>query len=83
VQRLHPQAGATHVRTRDFLVGTAIGLSPGIAGIALFTDSVVAAIPEPGALTLTILAVVAVAVVLLAMALRRWLGRRGAVDEGG
>jgi phospholipase D1/2 len=75
-------AGASHIRARDFLAGTAIGLTPGIAGIALFTDRVVAAVREPGALTLAILAAVAVAVVLLAIALRRWLGRRGAVDEG-
>jgi phosphatidylserine/phosphatidylglycerophosphate/cardiolipin synthase-like enzyme/uncharacterized membrane protein YdjX (TVP38/TMEM64 family) len=74
-------AGATHIRARDFLVGTVIGLSPGIAGIALFTDSIVAAIREPGVLTLTILAAVAVGVVLVAIALRRWLGRRGVVDE--
>ena len=74
-------AGATHIRARDFLVGTAIGLSPGVIAIALFTDSVVAAIRDPGKWTLAALAAVAVAVALAAVALRRWLTRRGAVDE--
>jgi len=74
-------AGATHIRARDFLVGTAIGLSPGVLGIALFTDSVVAAIRDPGTFTLAALAAVAVAVVLAVLALRHWLTRRGAVDQ--
>jgi phospholipase D1/2 len=74
-------AGATHIGTRDFLVGTVIGLSPGIVGIALFTDRVVAAIRNPGALTLTVLAAVAMAAVLGILVMRRWLGRRGALSD--
>ncbi|MGE5339188.1 MAG: VTT domain-containing protein [Gemmatimonadota bacterium] len=73
-------AGATQIRTRDFLAGTMIGLSPGIAGIALFTDRIVAAIRSPGKLTLGALAVVAMSVVLVGLILRRWLARRGAVE---
>jgi len=74
-------AGATHIGTRDFLVGTVIGLLPGIAGVALFTDSVVAAIRNPGTFSLGVLAVVVTAVVLGSLVLRRWLERRGALHD--
>jgi hypothetical protein len=58
-----------------------IGLLPGIAGIALFTDSVVAAIRNPGTFSLGVLAVVVTAVVLGSLVLRRWLERRGALHD--
>ncbi|MGD8643649.1 MAG: VTT domain-containing protein, partial [Chromatiales bacterium] len=31
-------AGASHIRFRDYLLGTALGMAPGIAGITLFAD---------------------------------------------
>lgn len=74
-------AGATHIRARDFFIGTLIGLSPGVAAIALFTDSFLAAIRNPGRLTLAALAVVATTVVVAGLLLRRWLRRRGVVEE--
>jgi phosphatidylserine/phosphatidylglycerophosphate/cardiolipin synthase-like enzyme/uncharacterized membrane protein YdjX (TVP38/TMEM64 family) len=66
-------AGATHIRTRDFLVGTAIGMAPGMLGMALFIDRVGAAIRDPGIGTLVVLVVVVAVLVAGAVTLRRWL----------
>jgi len=66
-------AGATHIRLRDFLLGTVLGLAPGIIGIALFIDRALAAIRDPGMGTFAIMAAV-LAVFALGIAwLRRFL----------
>ncbi len=74
-------AGASHIRLRDFALGTLIGMAPGIVAITLFTDRLEATIrrPEPGefALLSAVIAAIAVAAILL----RRWLRRRGARPE--
>jgi phosphatidylserine/phosphatidylglycerophosphate/cardiolipin synthase-like enzyme/uncharacterized membrane protein YdjX (TVP38/TMEM64 family) len=41
-------AGASHVRLKDYLVGTALGMAPGIAAITVFANRLVWAIREPG-----------------------------------
>jgi phospholipase D1/2 len=40
-------AGSTHIRFRDFLIGTAVGITPGILFISFFGDRVRAAIFHP------------------------------------
>jgi len=40
-------AGAAHIRFGDFVIGSAIGLLPGIVGISLFTDRLAATIQKP------------------------------------
>lgn len=65
-------AGAAGVRWRDYLLGTALGMLPGIVVYGAFADRARAALadPHPGA-WLAVLAVAALAVVL-ALALSRW-----------
>lgn len=41
-------AGASHICMRDFLLGTALGMIPGILMITLFVDQIVAAVLVPG-----------------------------------
>ena len=41
-------AGASHIRLRDYLLGTALGMAPGIAAITLFANRLLQAIREPG-----------------------------------
>jgi phospholipase D1/2 len=53
-------AGASHIGWRDFLLGTVLGMLPGIVVIALFVDRAVAVVDDPGADTITVLAAVAV-----------------------
>jgi phosphatidylserine/phosphatidylglycerophosphate/cardiolipin synthase-like enzyme/uncharacterized membrane protein YdjX (TVP38/TMEM64 family) len=41
-------AGASRIRLRDFLVGTAIGMAPGIIVTVVFVDRVMAVVTNPG-----------------------------------
>ena len=72
-------AGATHIRLRDMLLGSAIGMSPGILALAFFMDWILAQIQQPernsdlwlgGVLLLIIL------LVLVTAGVRRWLLQR-------
>lgn len=73
-------AGATHIRLRDFLLGTVLGLAPGIIAIALFIDRALAAIRDPGMGTFAIMAAVLVIVALGIFGLRRFLSEPTSVD---
>ncbi|MDZ7750034.1 MAG: VTT domain-containing protein [Halofilum sp. (in: g-proteobacteria)] len=74
-------AGASHVRARDFLAGTALGMAPGLAAIALFFDRVQAAARQPDpAQVLGVLAVGA-AIVAALLGLRALVRRRRAVGK--
>lgn len=41
-------AGATHIRTKDFVVGTIIGELPGLIGLSIFVDQITNTIRHPG-----------------------------------
>jgi phospholipase D1/2 len=69
-------AGTTHISLRDFLLGTVLGLAPGIIAAALFIDRILAAMRDPGTGSFAILGVVVVLVVVAMMLLRRSLRRR-------
>jgi uncharacterized membrane protein YdjX (TVP38/TMEM64 family) len=66
-------AGASHIRFRDFTLGTLFGMAPGILGISLVTDRVVAVIRSPDAETLITLGIVAVVVIAVGYLLSRRL----------
>jgi len=66
-------AGASHIRLRDFLIGTIIGELPGLIGIALFMDQVSGALRHPGPGSLLMLAAIAALIALGGWGLRRWL----------
>ncbi len=55
-------AGASHVRLRDCLLGTLLGMAPGTLALTVFADSATLAIRRPG--WATILGVVALAALL-------------------
>lgn len=71
-------AGTTHISLRDFLLGTLIGLAPGIIAAALFIDRILAALRDPGAGTVGVLLGLAIVVVIGMALLRRSLRRRRA-----
>jgi phospholipase D1/2 len=71
-------AGTTHIKLRDFLLGTLIGLAPGIIAAALFIDRILAALRDPGAGTVGVLVGVTALVVGGMALLRRSLRRRNA-----
>lgn len=66
-------AGASHIRLRDLLLGTAIGIAPGTLVMAVFVEQITAALREPTPLTLVLLAVTVALVATGAWGLNRWL----------
>lgn len=77
-------AGVSHISFGKYMLGTVIGMVPGLLGLSVFMDRLLAAIRSPDTANL---ALVAAAVLLLAaggFGLRRWLqrsGRRRAIRE--
>ena len=66
-------AGASHIRFRDFLVGTLIGMLPGTVATVVFIDRIVEAVRHPGPVTLASLAAVAIVLTAAVVVLRRRL----------
>ncbi len=69
-------AGASAIRIRDFMLGSPIGMLPGLALMTVFGDRLGVWLRRPDAANLAILVGVTLAVVALAVVLRRWSRRR-------
>jgi uncharacterized membrane protein YdjX (TVP38/TMEM64 family) len=66
--------GASHIQFKDFLIGTAIGMAPGIAITVIFVDRITAAVTDPGPGTYAALAAVAAILVGVATYVRKRFG---------
>ncbi|MBC7706676.1 MAG: TVP38/TMEM64 family protein [Rhodoferax sp.] len=66
-------AGASHIRLRDLLLGTLIGISPGTLAMTLFVDQISAALQHPTLLTFVLAGLTIVLIVVGLWALQRWL----------
>jgi uncharacterized membrane protein YdjX (TVP38/TMEM64 family) len=75
-------AGASHIRWFDFLLGTVVGLLPGILSMTFFVDRAIAAIRDPRPQTFALLGVALAIVVALVLLLRRTLRRRRDREAG-
>jgi phosphatidylserine/phosphatidylglycerophosphate/cardiolipin synthase-like enzyme/uncharacterized membrane protein YdjX (TVP38/TMEM64 family) len=73
---LNAVAGASHIRTRDFFVGTVLGELPGLVSLALFLDQVTETVRHPGPGSILLLLLIAVGIVLVAWGLGRWVSNR-------
>jgi phosphatidylserine/phosphatidylglycerophosphate/cardiolipin synthase-like enzyme/uncharacterized membrane protein YdjX (TVP38/TMEM64 family) len=73
---LNAMAGASHIRTRDFFIGTVIGELPGLLSLAFFLDQVTETIRHPSLGSTLLLLVIAGLIVLGAWWLGRWLSSR-------
>ncbi|MCC6208802.1 MAG: VTT domain-containing protein [Gammaproteobacteria bacterium] len=69
-------AGASHIRLHEFMIGTIIGMAPGIIIISLFTDRVIESIQSPDAVNLATLAAIIAVILSAIFFLNRWLKRR-------
>jgi phospholipase D1/2 len=76
-------AGASHVRFRDFALGTVLGMSPGIMAVTIFSDWLAALLADSSPLTLAILALAAVGLLAGSAALRYWLQHRSKAAKAG
>jgi phospholipase D1/2 len=56
-------AGASHIKVKDFMIGTALGMLPGILVITLFADRLLQAINNPGWINALIAAALAAALI--------------------
>ena len=66
-------AGASHLRMGRFLLGTVIGMTPGIGALTRFSDSLFRAVTEPGPQSLGVLLGATVFIGFAAWLLRRVL----------
>ncbi len=66
-------AGASHIRFRDFVLGTLLGMIPGTLALTLFSDQVAATIQAPDAMRISTLLALAVAIGIGTWTLSRWL----------
>ena len=71
-------AGAAHVARIQYLVGTALGMLPGIILNALLIDRLIAALLHPGPWTWALLGLVGVTIAAIAITIHRRLRRAGA-----
>jgi uncharacterized membrane protein YdjX (TVP38/TMEM64 family) len=69
-------AGATHISTRSFLLGTAVGMIPGILTLTLFGGGLEKALRQPDWQNVTLAALALGLVLLILIVGRRWLTRR-------
>lgn len=73
--------GASRIRLRDFLAGTAIGMAPGIIVTVTFVDRVAAAVTEPGVGTYAVVAVFIVLFLATVLYVRRRFGAPDTVPK--
>lgn len=66
-------AGTTHIKLRDFVIGTFIGLLPGILMITIFAKSLVEVLVNPNILEIAIFIAVLVGIIAILWGLKKWL----------
>jgi phospholipase D1/2 len=71
-------AGISHIRLRDYIIGTVLGLLPGVLLTTLFAHHLLMAIRRPGEQTLGVLLIVVLLLGGFALLIRQWLSRRTA-----
>jgi phospholipase D1/2 len=69
-------AGATHIRTSDFVLGTVLGELPGLLAIAIFVDQVTTTLRNPEVGSYMVLAGSAIVFMGTVWGVTRWLTRR-------
>jgi phosphatidylserine/phosphatidylglycerophosphate/cardiolipin synthase-like enzyme/uncharacterized membrane protein YdjX (TVP38/TMEM64 family) len=69
-------AGASHIRLRDYMIGSVLGMVPGILLTVTFAHQLVNAIRHPGVGSVAAMLAIGLALVGVSVLLQRWLGRR-------
>ncbi|HKJ76768.1 MAG TPA: VTT domain-containing protein, partial [Gammaproteobacteria bacterium] len=78
-------AGASHIRFWTYMLGTLLGMTPGLIGLSAFMDRLVALVRHPDTMNFALAAGVAAVLVVAGFFLQRWLRRRrlaGNNEEG-
>jgi uncharacterized membrane protein YdjX (TVP38/TMEM64 family) len=74
-------AGVARVHRGDYLIGTALGMAPGVALYVLFVDRALAVLADPHPLAWLLLAMALALLVASGFGLRAWNRRRGATQR--
>ncbi|WP_330110126.1 VTT domain-containing protein [Methylophaga thalassica] len=69
-------AGGSHINTRDFTIGTLIGMLPGILGITVFADSLIRTVQNPDPEQIAIFVGVVIVIVGIMVGLKRLINRK-------
>ena len=76
-------AGAIHLRFRDFMIGSALGILPGTLVATVFGDQLVSGLKDPGSLNLWLVGALVVALIAGTRLVRRWLfGKSSPASHG-
>jgi len=75
-------AGASHIRHRDFALGTLLGMAPGTLALTVFSDQVVAAITDPGTIRFASLLLLGLVIAAATWWLSQWLLQRQQDSDG-
>ena len=74
-------AGASHIRFRDYLIGTLIGMVPGVAAMAVFAEGILALVRDADLQHFLVAALALVFIVGLTLLARRLFTQMN--DRGG
>ena len=69
-------AGASHIRFRDYLLGTAISMTPGTLAMASLAGTALDVFRNPSLLSVSVLTAVALAMVGIAWIAQRWFAKQ-------
>jgi len=69
-------AGASHIKLRDFLWGTLLGMLPAIIALSAFADSLVATLKQPEPQQIAILLAVVMGVIGMTLALKKFFAAK-------
>lgn len=69
-------AGAMRIRLWHFMLGTLIGMTPGVLATSVFGDQLTRALEDPSTINWWVVAAVLIAFVVLTWLVRRWFAQR-------
>lgn len=70
-------AGASHINFRDFILGNALGMTPGALAMVLFLDQIIMALKTPGTGSIALVALTLALIAAGGWGLRRWIRQTG------
>ena len=68
-------AGASHIKLKDFIWGTLLGMLPGILAITVFANSLLRVVQQPEPIEIIIFIMVVLGIGSLMYGVKRWLNR--------
>lgn len=74
-------AGASHIKARDYLLGTLVGMLPGILGITVFADSLLKTVQQPDPTQIALFVLLAVIIISIMLGLKKLLNRKQQKEE--